>query len=203
MKVGATLEGDLRAHYGEAIDVMSIAVQDAVNWASTGLRDELRAQIRRAFGQGQGSLEKAWQVKLYPSRRASMGASGWVYSKARRIHAAFDNQRTISAFGGRYLVLPLQGAIRRGWDKEGRDKGGFGKPRKWSAYGRIVGLKGIVRIKLQRGRILIGLRDKAGKVEPIFLLVRSVRLRGGLDLIGPGIRWRDQLFRRLQSQIQG
>ena len=201
MRIGATLEGDLRRHFGEAIDVLSIAVTDAVNRASTGLRDELRRQVERA-GLGP-AVAKAWQQKLYPSRRASMGASGWVYSKARRIHAAFDNPRTISAFGGRYLVIPLAGAIRRGWDREGRDSGGFGRPRKWSAFDRILKMKGIVRIRLPRGRVLIGLRTAAGKVEPVFLLVRSVRLRGGLDLIGPPIRWRDRLFADLQSQIGG
>lgn len=201
MKIGVAIEGDLRALMGQSIDVLAIAVSDAVNRASTGLRDELRQQVARA-GLG-AALAKAWQVKLYPSRRASMGASGWVYSKATRIHAAFAGARTISALGGRYLVIPLAGAVARGWDREGAEAGGFGRPRKWSAFDRILKEQRVARIRLSRGRILIGLRGARGQVEPVFLLVRSVRLKGGLDLAGPPVRWRDRLFADLAQQFGG
>ncbi len=202
MQLGVVVEGDLLAIVGESVDVMSGVVTDAVNRASLGLRDELRGQVRGLHLSGGASLEKAWQQKLYPSRRTSMGAAGYVYSKARRLHAAYAMSGWITARSGRWLVVPLPGAVARGWHLAAHE-GGFGRPRKWSAFDRILKLRGVVRIPLPSGRVLVGLRGPGGKVEPVFLLVRQVRQRGGLDLRSPPQRWLDRLHADLASQIGG
>ncbi len=203
MRIGVVVEGDLRAAFRESIDAMSVVVSTSVNKASIGLRDELRAQVRAVFRNDAGGLQKAWQARLYPSRRPSMGAAGWVFSKSRRIHAAFAQPRTIVARGRRWQVLPMEGAIRRGWDREGGE-GGFGKPRKWSAFDRVLKLKGVVWMPRPNGNVIVGLRAGQGRaVERLFLLTKSVRLKGGLDLDGPAQRWLDRLYADLAKSIGG
>lgn len=204
MKIGVVLEGDLRKLMGESIDILSIAVTDAVNRASLGLRDELRAQVLGAGLKGPEGLAKAWQQKLYPSRRHSMGATGYVYSKARRLHAAYDQALRIGPRGAGWRVVPLPGAISRGWHLEGGRAGGFGKPARWSAYDRIMALDpaSIARVVRPDGSIVVGLRKRGSKeIEPIFLLVKQTSHRKRLDLAGPPQRWLDRLFADLTSQF--
>lgn len=202
MRLGATVEGDLKRMGVEIIDDLSAIGTDAVNRAAAGLRDEYRQQVKRA-GLG-GDLAKAWQSKTYPLRRKSLGATGWVFSKSRRIHEAFSMPRTVTARGGRWLVVPLEGAVRRNWHLGG--SGGLigAKPRKWSDFGQVMKLKGVMWLQRRDGRVVIALRGPAkSPPEPLFLLTRSVRLKGGLDLPGPAQRWLNSLHAELAAKIGG
>lgn len=201
MRLSATVEGDLKRMGVEIIDDLSAIGTDAVNRAASGLRDEYRGQVRAA-GLG-GDLMKAWQSKTYPLRRKSLGATGWVFSKSRRIHEAFAQPRTVTARGGRWLVVPLAGAIRRNWHLGG--SGGLigSKPRKWSDFGQVLKLKGIAWLPRRDGRVVIALRTGKGPAEPLFLLTRSVRLKGGLDLPGPAQRWLNSLHAELAAKLGG
>lgn len=148
-------------------------------------------------------LERAVQVNVYPSRRKSAGATGWVFSKAVRVHEAHSQPRTVTSARGRWLVLPLPGARARGLDVG--DRWGGGLARKWSQLTRIIGQPGMVRLPV-RGRpdrVVIGLRRKGGGVEPLFLLVKQVRLTSSIDWQGPAQRAIDGLYRDLAQQLGG
>lgn len=205
MRLGASVEGDLVKFAGQMVDDMAGIITDGMNRAATGLRDELRKQVTEAkLG---GDLAKAWRSAVYPPRKKSMGAAGWVFSKSRRIHAAFAEPRTIVARGSRWLVIPQEGAVKRSWQLGG--KGGLigAKPRKWSDFSQILKIPGVLWLPREDGTsVMIALRQGGkgkGRPEPLFLLVRSVRLKGGLDLVGPPQRWLNSLHSELASKLGG
>ncbi|WP_337996223.1 DUF6441 family protein [Oleispirillum naphthae] len=202
MKIGAALEGDLRKIMTREISVLRSGIKSGTQTATDNLKEKLRAQVRAA-GLPQ-SVQKAWQSKVYP-KGDSMGAAGLVFSKATRIHAAFDAGASISPRNGQWLVIPLPAARRLKFDVSySRSRGG--KPRHWSDVDAAVRRFGSLRrVPLKGGRILLvadgvtasGSRRKVrqakggGTVQgvgnvsmPLFLLVKRVRLGKRLDIGG-------------------
>jgi hypothetical protein len=95
-----------------AINRMAEVVTDAVNRAGEGLQGELRSQVRAA-GLSKG-LEKAWQNRVYPSRRTSAGSAALVYSRATVLHSAYIEGPTITPHG-LWLVIATPEAIAMGF----------------------------------------------------------------------------------------
>jgi hypothetical protein len=190
-RLQAALDGDLREMMRAEADAVARANTRAVGRASSGLQQELRRQVRAA-GLGVG-VEKAWQRATYPRGRRSMNPAALVYSKATRIHDAFMADRTVTARGGRWLAIPLDAAVARGWHQDHARSSG-GRPRRWAnveAAARSLG--GLAFVPLPGGRGLLVHRDPAGRSTAYFLLVRRVRLRKRLDVDGPAARWADRL----------
>lgn len=202
MQLRAAIEGDLRQVMARETVVLKAGIKAGTLKASDALKDRLRGQVRAAGLSS--SVEKAWQSKVYP-KGDSMGAAGLVYSKAARIHSAFDAGATIGPKAGQWLVIPLPAARRLKLDLSyQRSKGS--RPRHWSDIDAAVRRFGALRrVALRGGRILLvadgvtasGARRKVrtarggGAVQgvgnvsmPLFLLVRRIRLGKRLDIDG-------------------
>lgn len=199
MQLIAAITGDLRRIMAREVLVLKSGIKTGVSDASDRLKDLLRAQVREA---GLSTpVEKAWQTKVYP-KGDSMSASGWVYSKATRIHAAFDVGGTITPSTGQWLVIPMPAARRLKLDQSLRRSKGS-RPRHWSDVDAAVRRFGALRrVDLPGGRVLLvadnvtasGARRKVrqgknGAVQgiggvsmPLFLLVKRVRLGKRLDI---------------------
>ena len=186
MRMTAALDGTLNTIMKEEVTVAERAVTSGVKRAGSGLQRELRRQVTKAkLGTG---LEKAWRKDDYPRRGRSMGAASLVYSKATRLHAAFSANRTISAAGGRWLVVPLEPAIAQGWDEtQARSRGN--RPRGWAnveAAQKAVGRLTFVPLDTQRALLV---SQEGRRSTAYFLLLKKVRLRKAIDLDAPTTKW--------------
>lgn len=202
MKTIVPLPGEVRQVLGGISADLAEIAQAAVDRASQGLADDLRKRVTAAgLTRRNDRLSRAVQVTVYPQRRKSIGASGWIFSKAVRIHEAHSQPRTIRSARGRWLVLPLSGARARGLDV--KDRWGGALPRKWSQLARLIGQPGVVRLPVRgrRDRWIIALRSKGGGLQPLFLLVRQVDLRSTIDWKTPADRAVDGLYRDLAQQL--
>ncbi|WP_200475099.1 DUF6441 family protein [Azospirillum argentinense] len=215
MMIVGRVTGDLRGLLNERLNEVADAARAAVRSASEHLQADLRAQVRAA-GLGSG-LEKAWRLDLYPkSGRKTMRPAGLVYSKATRLHDAFDDGETISARGGKWLAIALPAAKEAGLHMS-RQRGNGGRagplPAKWSnvaaaeaRFGalRFVPINGNKRALLvadgkARGTTLA--RGGVGRATsiPLFLLVRNVRGRKLLDIAGAADKAQARLAANLSN----
>lgn len=190
------IEGDLKELVNTSFDEIGDAARAAVRSASEALQAELRRQTRAA-GLGAG-VEKAWRLDLYPkvSRRRTLRPAGLVYSKAARIHDAFDSGQTITARNAKWMVIPLPAAIAAGLDRSAQRKDSR-RPgpiqAKWSDVAGGAGSLRFVPIAGGRKALLVAdgkaKGDRIGRYAsgrdvsiPFFLLVRKVPGRKLLDI---------------------
>lgn len=90
------------------------AAREAVDGEARRAQQELRDQVRAAFGRGGNRLANTWRLQVYPQRPVpTLRPKAQVLSRAPNIIDAFDRGVTIRARGGRYLAIPLE-ANRRG-----------------------------------------------------------------------------------------
>ena len=80
MRLQAAIQGDLQALLKDELRGAERAVTAGVRAATTGLKTELRAQVTSA-GLGQ-RLANTWRSRIYPEGQQSLGAAGFVWSKA-------------------------------------------------------------------------------------------------------------------------
>lgn len=199
MMILGRITGDLKELVNTSFDEIGDAARAAVRSASEGLQAELRRQTRAA-GLGTG-LEKAWRLELYPkvSRRRTLRPAGLVYSKATRLHEAFDSGETITARGAKWLAIPLPAAKAAGFDKQPQrpdSRRASPVPAKWSNVKAAEAKFGPLRFQpigngarallvadgKARGDTLA--RGGAGRAAsiPLFLLAKKVRGRKLLDI---------------------
>ena len=169
--------------------------------ATDGLKAELRAQIT---GAGLGSrLANTWRGEVYPKGQPSIGAAGYVWSKAPGIVRLYAEGTVIRSKHGLFLAIPTPAAGRFG---DGRRKITPG------AWERIHGLR--LRFVYRRGRLSLLVADGArltrrgraapnvGRAKgaaftrlagrttvPIFVLVPQVSVRKRLDVDGAAQKW--------------
>ncbi len=207
------ITGDLKALLNERLDEVADAARAAVRAAAEDLQAELRAQVRAA-GLGTG-LEKAWRLDVYPRRgRKSLRPAGLVWSKAERLHDAFDGGETVTARGGKWLAIPLAAAKAAGLDKSrarrtpGRQgkTGRGGQMAKWSnvaaAEDRFGELR-FVPINGNKPALLVADGKTRGRDTsiPLFLLVRSVQGRKLLDIGAAARKAQARLATNLSNMI--
>lgn len=216
MRLVATLSDDLKAIIQEGRDEIADAVRASVRSAAEALQAELRQQVRTA-GLGNG-LEKAWRLDVYPKARKTFRPAALVYSKATRIHDAFEAGATIRARGGKWLMIPLEAAKVVGADRSpmrgGRSRGGP-IPAKWSNVQRAEDRYGPLRfvpigngaraLLVADGRVR---GDKVGRYKqgraasiPVFLLIRQTRLPKRLDIAGAARRAEARLYSNLSNLL--
>ncbi len=107
MRLVARIVGDLRIILDGELDKVADASRLAVDDASAALQEELRAQVRGA-GLGMG-LEKAWRRNLYPGGRTkTLHPAALVFSKATKLHAAYNVGGLIRGRSGQYLAIPTR-----------------------------------------------------------------------------------------------
>ncbi|MDX2221148.1 MAG: DUF6441 family protein [Rhodospirillaceae bacterium] len=180
--IDAAIAGDLKAVFSAERTRVARAATAGVRQAGSLIQNALRQQVRAA-GLGE-PLAKAWQRKNYPKSFASLDAAVWVYSKSKRIHAAFGANTRIRATFGEALVIPTFQAERLGLTTSQAMSAG-GRPRRWfvagiaeSKYGPLFTLTTAFGTRLLMGTV-------NGEPTALGVLVREVRLRKRLDLEGP------------------
>jgi hypothetical protein len=196
MRLQAALQGDLNT-----LLRAERAVTTGVRAATIGLKTELRGQITGA-GLGQ-RLANTWRSRIYPEGQQSLGAAGFVWSKAPRLIRLYDEGAIIRSRQGLYLAIPTPAAGR------------FADRRQKitpSAWERIHGirLRFIYRqpgpsllvadnVRLTaRGRAAANIGRRQGAAYsrlsgpttvPIFILVPQVRVKKRLDVAGAARKW--------------
>lgn len=176
------IEGRLDEVYAAERVAAAKAITAGIKQAARLTQNAYRRQVRKA-GLGEG-LEKAWQLKLYPARGASMKAAALVFSKSKRLHGAFDKNAVVKATKAKALLVPTPLAERLGLVQNYLMSRG-NKPRRWFNtnlaqydYGPLWTMDG-----KKGGRILMGKVD--GLPKALAWIVRQTRLRKVLDLEGP------------------
>lgn len=201
MHLRAALEGNLTEILKEEEKNLARAVTDAVREIETGLKEELRQQVR---GSGLGEkLAKAWQSKTYPRGKDSLNAAAFVYSKAPVIHRAFNESTIIKSKDGWFLAIPTAAA----------PKTAGGKRITPSLYEKFIGR---LRLIYRRGRpsllVADNQRARTGKrggftkasdraiatgrgvvTVVMFILVPQVSLRRRLNFESASNNWQSRL----------
>jgi hypothetical protein len=211
MRLVVDVAQDLREELKRAGHNLAAALTNAVDRAASRLVLDLRRQVR-GVGLGPG-LEKAWRYQAYPpGKRASTRAAALVFSKAPRLHAAFETGAEIEARRAKWLVLPLPAAEALGLDRRplGRKPEGRANPRTRFSdveaavgrYGRLAfvpldggrkallvarglsrGRRATIRRRLQaRGRNAEANRLVRGRVGDVALFLLVRRVRVGKRL---------------------
>ena len=201
MRLEAGIQGDLNALLRAEVRAAEKAVTTGVRTASDGLKTELRAQIT---GAGLGTrLANTWRGEVYPKGKPSVGAAGFVFSKAPGIVRLYAEGGLIRSRQGLYLAIPTPAA---GKFAAGRQKI---TPAAWERmHGvrlRLVARPGRPSLLVadntrltRRGRAAANTgRSKgaafsrlAGRTTvPIFVLVRQVTVRKRLDVDGAARKW--------------
>lgn len=207
---------------------MASRITDAVNRASMGLRDELRQQVRQNFRRagrrqraGGQNFEKTVRARIYPEGKKSMGAAGLVYFTAKFMATHIEGG-TIRAQGGRWMLIPLPEAERRGYDMAAGERSSFGRFSKGSKAGNaqvsmaVHDFGPLAFIKLDGGKAMLagnparqgarGQKTHRGSslggtpLVPLFLLVPQIRLKPRIDLDGAARRHLDRLYRDIASE---
>jgi len=165
-----------RKDLAREVDAVERANTKAIRAVSRNTKNELRRQTQRAGLEG---LEKAWQHQTFPRNQASLNSAGFIFTKSERITRAFTEGGTIEAQQAEWLVIPLEGAIRRGFDRNiDRSANKAPVPRKDSnvrAAERELGRLRYVRTDKDTALLIHG-GGGGTRGEPIFLLKRSVTI---------------------------
>jgi hypothetical protein len=197
----AAIQGHLNALLTAELRNAERAVTAGVREATDGLKTELRRQIT---GAGLGTrLANTWRGEVYPKGQSSIGAAGYVWSKAPGLVRMYAEGAVIRSKQGLFLAIPMPAAGR------------FGDRRQKitpSAWERIHGMR--LRFVYRRGspsllvadnvRLTkrgwaaanIGRRQGAAYTRlsgrttvPLFILVPQVTVRKRLDVAGVGDKW--------------
>ena len=212
----AAITGSLKTMMAEEYQSISDAARNAVTTVSMRARDRLREQVRNA-GLGTG-LEKAWQVKLYPrANRPTTSPAALVYSKAQKLHDAYNTGGIIRAKNGsQYLAIPTEfvptnfSPRRKMTPVEVEAQ--FNQdlvfiPHKNGRPGGVLVLKNVVlgkNTKKARVRQATDRRLKQGREQVttvMFVLIPSAHLKKVLDIDAVGTKANDELATELLGEL--
>jgi hypothetical protein len=201
MRLQAALRGDLTEVLKAEIRDAERAVTAGIREATDCLKTELRRQITSA---GLGSrLANTWRGDVYPKGQPSIGAAGYIWSKASRLVRLYAEGAVIRSKQGLFLAIPTPAAGRFG---DGRQKITPG------AWERIHGkrLRFVYRrgspsllvadnVRLsKRGRAVANIGRRKGDsftrlagrtTVPVFILVPQVTVGKRLDVAGAAQKW--------------
>lgn len=201
MRLEAALRGDLNKLLKAEIGDAERAVTAGIREATAGLKTDLRGQIT---GAGLGTrLANTWRGEFYPRSGQSIGAAGYVWSKAPGLVRLYAEGGIIRSKQGLFLAIPTPAARRFG---DGRRKITPG------AWERIHGMR--LRFVYRRGNPSLLVADNARLTKrgraaanigrrqgaaftrlsgrttvPVFILVPQVTVRKRLDVAGAGEKW--------------
>lgn len=192
------VSGSFAGVFSEEFDELSAKNREALEGTSLFLKNRLRAQVAAA-GLGK-KLEKAWQSDVYPRRNVrTLHPKALVYSKAPKLHMAYDTGGTIVAKNGaRFLAIPTQNvpnlfSPRRKMTPEEVESSynqdlifepyGSGRP------GGFLVLKKVIEARNKRGwrkATKRRMEQKGREVQEVtmFFLIPSARLKKSLDIEG-------------------
>jgi hypothetical protein len=201
MRLHAAIQADLQALLKAELRGAERAVTSGVRAATLGLKTELRGQITGA-GLGQ-RLANTWRSRIYPEGEQSLGAAGFIWSKAPNLIRIYDEGAIIRSRQGLYLAIPTPAAGRFA------DRRQKITPLLWE---RIHGMRlrfvyrrsgpsllVVDNVRLTaRGRAAANrTRGKGGTYTrlagrttvPIFILVPQVSVKKRLDVDGAARKW--------------
>jgi hypothetical protein len=201
VRLEASIEGSFKETITAEVRRAARAVTTGVGSATLGLKSELRRQIT---GAGLGErLARTWRSEVYPKGRQSIGAAGYVWSKAPGLVRLYAQGAVIRSHRGLYLAIPTPAA------------GKYGDARKKITPGdweRIHGLRlqfvyrpngpsllvaNNARLTA-RGRAVANIGRRGGDpftrlagrtTVPVFILVPQVTVRKRLDIEGAAQKW--------------
>jgi hypothetical protein len=194
VRLQAAIQGNLNALLKAELGAAERAVTGGICEATTGLKTELRGQIT---GAGLGSrLANTWRGEVYPKDQPSIGAAGYVWSKAPGIVRLYAEGAVIRSKHGLYLAIPTPAAGKYGDNRRKITPG---------SWERIHGLR--LRFVYRRGRPSLLVADNArltkrGRASanigrrkgsaftrlsdrttvPVFILVPQVTVKKRLDV---------------------
>ena len=135
MRLEAALRGSLKEMMTAELARAERAVTAGVREATDGLKTELRRQITSA---GLGTrLANTWRGEVYPKGQPSIGAAGYVWSKAPGLVRLYAEGAVIRSKQGLFLAIPTPAAGRFGDARQKITPG---------AWERIHGLRLQVRL---------------------------------------------------------
>ncbi len=212
MRLQVAIQGNLNDLLKAELAAAERAVSAGVREATDGLKTELRRQITHA---GLGNrLANTWRGEVYPKGQPSIGAAGFVWSKAPGLVRMYAEGAIIRSKRGLFLAIPTPAAGRYG---DARQKI---TPGSWE---RIHGMR--LRFVYRRSRPSLLVADNArlttrGRMAanigrrqgdpftrlsgrttvPLFILVPQVTVRKRLDVDGAAQKWIRALPALLRSK---
>lgn len=208
--VPSDLNDALRGMEGDVAEAATTAMREC----STGLKNELRDQIKSAGLSAR--LANTWRGNTYPQNRRSVTPAGYVYSNAPAIIDSFTSGATIVPVnGGKYLAIPTKnvpratgrrGATRKMTPQQVEDAFNQDLFFRRGKGGHVLAFISAVRSKNKKGwrRGTKGRLAQGRDVQPVlmFTLVPSVRMPKKLDLDGPAARWAAEFADRFTSYLR-
>lgn len=207
MEISVKPEEDFRKVVDEMGRRIKRAFRAGVEQTTTGLRDELRQQVR-AGGLG-NRLANSWRGQVYPRAGVeSFGPAGMVFSKAPQIHRAFDEGAVIRSKLGFFLAVPTPAAPKRGAGGKRITPSNFpeqvygplrfvyrpGRPSLLVVNNARVGTDGRARPGVRRNRAGAAYSPLSGRATVVmFVLLPQVSLRKRLDVNAAGAKWLNRL----------
>lgn len=196
MKLSAKINGSFTGIVHDIEEELSRNMREAVRDAGLRLKEELRAQVRAA-GLGKG-LENAWRMEVYPKgNKRTLHPAALVYSKATKLHAAYNEGGVIRGKNGNYLAIPTENTPNAAWGKRKMSPGEVEQA--FSDRLRFVPTRtgGMLVLSVLRGKKAGTLRQKTqrrlqqgrkAEVVVMFWLVRQSKLKKVLDIEGAAAR---------------
>lgn len=112
MRVRAALRGDLRQVVAAQLSATEKGVTRGVRDVTEQAKTRLRNQVT---GAGLGRrLALAWRSQVFPKSGVSLGAAGFVFTRAPKLIRAFSRNQVIRSKEGFYLAIPTDAAPKRG-----------------------------------------------------------------------------------------
>lgn len=216
MRVTAVLERDIARYMREEIRRAEAVATRAVGESALGLQADWRQAVIAA---GLGPrLANTVRLSLYPQGRNSLGAAGYVFTRAPEIMLGHAEGATIRARNARFLAIPTENVPRARAGRRGATKrmtpveveAAFNRDLRFvqrpgrpallvmdearARFRRATGeLRGFKRSRSKTGR---------GHTSVVmFVLVPQVRLRKAFDLAGIAERWQGRLLQRLEAEM--
>ncbi|MFZ1416288.1 MAG: DUF6441 family protein [Defluviicoccus sp.] len=201
MRLQAAIQGNLNALLNAEVRAAEKAVTTGVRIASDGLKTELRAQIT---GAGLGTrLANTWRGEVYPKGRPSIGAAGFVFSKAPGIVRLYAEGGLIRPRQSVFLAIPTPAAGRfagprqkitpAAWERMHGQRlrlvARRGRPSLLVADGMRLTKRGRAAANIGRSKGASFSRLTGRTTVPIFVLVRQVTVRKRLDVDGAARKW--------------
>ncbi len=201
MRLQAAIQGDLNALLNAELGVAERAVTVGIRAATDGLKTELRGQIT---GAGLGArLANTWRGEIYPKSGQSIGAAGYVWSKAPGLVRLYAQGAIIRSKRGLFLAIPTAAAGRFGdarqkitpgvWERIHGMRLRFvyrrGSPSLLVADNARLTKRGRAAANIGRRRGDPFTRLSGRTTVPLFILVPQVTVRKRLDIDGAAQKW--------------
>ena len=212
MRLLAAIQGNLNDLLKAELAAAERAVSAGVREATDGLKTELRRQIT---GAGLGTrLANTWRGEVYPKSGQSIGAAGYVWSKAPRLVRLYAEGAVIRSKQGLFLAIPTPAAGRFGDNRRKITPGSW--ERIHGLRLRFVYRRGSPSLLVadnarltKRGRAMANIGRRRGDpftrltgrtTVPLFILVPQVTVRKRLDVDGAAQKWIRALPALLRSK---